>query len=122
MADKEEVKSMFDNVQNLRITDLVAEEFRSDEKLVSLLDFHELGFLAPFLKIQQDMEKQISSPENLLKWIHDNVPKKYHKQSGFISALLHVVLKHIYDVSSVNQGKTYNNFITSSFPTQKYYF
>jgi len=70
-----------------------AECERGDEKLLSTLRSHSLGFLVPMLEIGADLWQQINadpSPANLFRWIMKNVDSKYQHENGFTRALFSV--------------------------------
>ena len=72
---------------------------KSDNKLVKVLEEHQLAFLMPLLSLQKEMEAQLtseaSSPTNFAKWIGDCVEVKFHTNPEFVMALIQVVFKHI---------------------------
>ena len=92
------LKGLFDSA-NIKLMDQMSEENRDDAKLVTVLKDYELSFLMPLLTIRQEMAKQLAAePRNadsLAKWIHENVPSKFHTQADFVVALFSVVFSHI---------------------------
>ena len=71
---------------------------KSDNKLVKVLEEHQLAFLMPLLSLQKEMEAQLTSevnPTNFAKWIGDCVEVKFHTNPEFVMALIQVVFKHI---------------------------
>ena len=101
-SGKAKLKGMFDDSE-IKIADYLPEEHRSDEKLASLLEDHQLSFLMPLLSIQQDMSKQLDAepdnPAGFAKWIKENVDQEYHSQPGFVMGLFNVVVGHIVESS-----------------------
>ena len=96
-SGKDQLVEMF-NSSSIRLMDQLPEKDRTDERLVHILENFELTFLMPLLSIRQDMAKQLShdpNPDNLSKWITDNVESSFYSQPGFILALFDVVFKHI---------------------------
>ncbi|XP_055378882.1 eukaryotic translation initiation factor 4 gamma 2 [Condylostylus longicornis] len=71
---------------------------RNKDRLAEILEDRKLTFLYPLLKVQQEMLKQIQledNPQIFYKWIKTNIDAKYHKDSGFITALMTVILKYV---------------------------
>jgi hypothetical protein len=97
---QEALKDMFDAVPNLKLADHVPESFRTDENLVALLEKAGLSFLMPLLAVRQEMVKHVSSPDNLSKWIAENVSRDFHVKPGFISGLFQVVMGHITEATN----------------------
>merc|ERR1712061_586384 len=90
----------------VKLMDHIPQADKSDNKLVKVLEEHELAFLMPLLSLQKEMEAQLtseaSSPTNFAKWIGDYVEVKFHTNPEFVMALIQVVFKHIVD--STTQG------------------
>ena len=83
----------------VKLMDHIPQADKSDNKLVKVLEEHELAFLMPLLSLQKEMEAQLtseaSSPTNFAKWIGDYVEVKFHTNPEFVMALIQVVFKHI---------------------------
>ena len=83
----------------VKLMDHIPQADKSDDKLVKVLEEHELAFLMPLLSLQKEMEAQLtseaSSPTNFAKWIGDCVEVKFHTNPEFVMALIQVVFKHI---------------------------
>jgi translation initiation factor 4G len=89
----------------VKLMDHIPQADKSDNKLVKVLEEHELAFLMPLLSLQKEMEAQLTSevnPTNFAKWIGDCVEVKFHTNPEFVMALIQVVFKHIVD--STTQG------------------
>lgn len=71
---------------------------RTKERLAEILEDRNLTFLFPLLRIQADLWKQLKAdgdPNNLYKWIKENLDPGHFSDPGFISALATVVVKYI---------------------------
>lgn len=88
---------------------------RTKERLSELLDDRALGFLCPLLRIQAELWKQLEADQNpsaLYKWIKENLEVAHHTDTGFISALVTVVVKYIHQVGGVTTIVVSNPKIT----------
>ncbi|KAM7342315.1 N-acetyltransferase 1, partial [Cochliomyia hominivorax] len=80
---------------------------RNKTRLAEILDDRSLTFLYPLLKVQAEMNKQLTGdpdPTNFYKWIKSNVDAKYYKEEGFLSALMTVVVKYVTSQTSFPEG------------------
>lgn len=71
---------------------------RTKERLAEILEDRSLTFLFPLLRIQADLWKQLKmdgDPNNLYKWIKENVDAVHFTDAGFVNALTTVLIKHI---------------------------
>lgn len=75
---------------------------RTKNRMAEILEDRNLSFLYPLLKLQGELQKQIiadPNPNQLRKWIKDNVDAGCHNDPGFITALMTVLLKYITQVN-----------------------
>lgn len=80
---------------------------KTKEKLGEILEDRDLTFLYPLLRIQGDMWKQLESdpsPTSLYKWIKEKLDPLHHSDTGFINALMTVLLKYITQESTLPPG------------------
>jgi len=86
------------NQSKVNLLQTLPEADRSKDRLSELLDDRSLGFLCPLLRIQAELWKQLEadqSPSALYKWIKENLEPAHHSDTGFISALVTVIVKYI---------------------------
>ncbi|XP_037032809.1 eukaryotic translation initiation factor 4 gamma 2 isoform X2 [Bradysia coprophila] len=103
---KQALTDMF-NQSKVNLMTTMPEPDRSKERMAEILVDRSLSFLYPLLKLQGELQKQIqadSNPNQLFKWIKDNVDVTYHSDPGFITALMTVLLKHITQESTLADG------------------
>lgn len=70
-------------------------------RLAEILEERDLTFLYPPLRIQAELSKQLqadSNPQQFYKWIKENLDSSNFTNSGFINALMTVLLKYITQV------------------------
>ena len=74
---------------------------RTKERMSEILEERGLTFLFPLLRIQSALWKQIQAdpvPHQFYKWIRDTLDPAHQSDSGFINALMTVLLKYISQV------------------------
>ncbi|XP_049543367.1 uncharacterized protein LOC125956003 [Anopheles darlingi] len=74
------------------------ESDRSKDRMAEILEDRNLSFLYPLLRVQSELWKQIqadSNPQQFYKWIKENVEPGCYADSGFITAVMTVLLKYI---------------------------
>lgn len=77
---------------------------RTKERMSEILEERGLTFLFPLLRIQSALWKQIQAdpvPHQFYKWIRDTLDPAHQTDSGFINALMTVLLKYISQVCVV---------------------
>lgn len=75
---------------------------RTKDRMAEILDDRNLSFLYPLLKVQSELWKQIQldpNPAQFYKWIKENVDSTCYADTGFINAMVTVLLKYITQVS-----------------------
>ncbi|XP_004537439.3 eukaryotic translation initiation factor 4 gamma 2, partial [Ceratitis capitata] len=80
---------------------------RNKTRLAEILDDRNLAFLYPLLKVQAEMLKQLTTDPNpaaFYKWIKSNVDAKFYKDTGFINALMTVLVKYITQETTLAEG------------------
>lgn len=85
-------------VSRIDILKCLPECDRTKDRLADILEDRGLSFLYPMLKVQSEMMKEIlqsDSPASFYKWIKGNIDSKYYTESGFVTALMSVLLKFI---------------------------
>lgn len=85
-------------VSRIDIIKCLPECDRNKDRLADILEDRGLSFLYPMLKVQSEMMKEIQqcdSPASFYKWIKGNIDSKYYTDSGFVTALMSVLLKFI---------------------------
>ena len=68
-----------------------AESDRSKERMMEILEDRGLSFMFPLLRVQSDLWKQIRndpSPNNIYKWIKENVKEDLQNNPRFIIILI----------------------------------
>jgi len=91
------------NQSKVNLLQTLPEGDRTKERLSELLDDRGLGFLCPLLRIQAELWKQLEAdqnPSSLYKWIKENLEPAHHTDTGFISALVTVIVKYIHQEAS----------------------
>lgn len=71
-------------------------------RLAEILEERDLTFLYPPLRIQAELAKQLQAdpnPQQFYKWIKENLDATNFTNSGFINALMTILLKYITQVS-----------------------
>lgn len=79
------------------------ESDRTKERLAEILEDRNLTFLFPLLRIQADLWKQLKTdgdPNNLYKWIKENLDPGHFTDAGFVNALATIIIKHITQVNN----------------------
>uniref|UniRef100_A0A2M4BAY8 Eukaryotic translation initiation factor 4 gamma 2 n=1 Tax=Anopheles marajoara TaxID=58244 RepID=A0A2M4BAY8_9DIPT len=74
------------------------ESDRSKDRMAEILEDRNLSFLYPLLRVQSELWKQIqsdSNPQQFYKWIKENVEPGCYADSGFITAVMTVLLQYI---------------------------
>lgn len=74
---------------------------RTKERMSEILEERGLTFLFPLLRIQSALWKQIQAdpvPHQFYKWIKETLDPAHQSDSGFINALMTVLLKYISQV------------------------
>jgi len=95
--DKIELTKMFDD-SKINLLNTLPKTDRTKERMADILEERELSFLFPLLKIQAEMAKQLQvNPDagKFFEWIKDHVNPNYHTSSGFITALMVVIVKFV---------------------------
>lgn len=103
---KDQLEEKF-RISKVDLMNCLPEADRNKTRLAEILDDRSLTFLYPLLKVQAEMNKQLTSdpdPTNFYKWIKANVDAKYYKEEGFISALMTVVVKYVTSQTSFPEG------------------
>lgn len=98
---KQELTNVF-NQSKVNILQTLPQGDRTKERLSELLDDRDLAFLCPLLRIQAELWKQLEVDQNptaLYKWIKDNLDPAHHTDTGFVSALVTVIVKYINQVN-----------------------
>lgn len=84
--------------QNIKLMDQLPPNLRTEEQLGEQLEQRQLSFLVPILAIKADMWRQLESDRNsasFLQWINNTIPENNRMETGFISALITTIMKHI---------------------------
>lgn len=69
--------------------------------MMEILDDRGLSFLFPLLRVQNDLWKQFKvdpSPNNIYKWIKDNVDIKLYTNPAFINILMTKLVRILFCV------------------------
>uniref|UniRef100_A0A182P600 Eukaryotic translation initiation factor 4 gamma 2 n=1 Tax=Anopheles epiroticus TaxID=199890 RepID=A0A182P600_9DIPT len=75
---------------------------RTKDRMAEILEDRNLNFLYPLLRVQAELWKQIQSdanPQQFYKWIKENVESSCYAETGFIVAIITVLLKYIHQES-----------------------
>lgn len=89
------------NESKVNLMSSLPEADRTKDRMAEILEDRNLSFLYPLLKLQGELQKQIQTdpnPQSLYKWIKDNVEPVCYNDSGFITALMNVILKYVTQV------------------------
>lgn len=85
----------------INLMSTLPEADRTKDRMAEILEDRNLSFLYPLLKLQGELQKQIQvdpNPQQLYKWIKDNVDAVCYIDPGFIQALMNVILKYVTQV------------------------
>lgn len=105
VMDKQELAELF-NASKVNLMSQLPEADRTKERLAEILEHRDLTFLYPLLRIQAELAKQLQvdpQPTQFYKWIKDNLEPSCYADTGFINALMTVLLKHMMqEAGSIN--------------------
>lgn len=90
------------NASKINLMNTLPEADRTKDRMAEILDDRKLNFLAPLLRIESELWKQIQAdaqPQTFYKWIKENVDPQRYTDPGFITALMTVLLRFITQVS-----------------------
>ena len=91
---------------NIKLTDQLPTNMRTEEQLGEQLEQRQLSFLVPLLAIKADMWKQLeTNPDSasFLAWVLDAVPEDNRKDPSFISALIASVVRYIAEQTTLKE-------------------
>jgi len=91
---------------NIKLTDHLPTNMRTEEQLGEQLEQRQLSFLVPLLAIKADMWKQLeTNPDSagFLAWVLDAVPEGNRKDPSFISALIASVVRFIAEQTTLKE-------------------
>jgi len=91
---------------NIKLTDQLPTNMRTEELLGEQLEQRQLSFLVPLLAIKADMWKQLESKPDcasFLAWVLAAVPEENRKDHSFISALIASVVRHIAEQTTLKE-------------------
>lgn len=102
---------------NIKLTDMLPTNMRTEEQLGEQLEQRQLSFLVPLLAIKADMWRQLESGPDcagFLAWVLEAVPENNRKDPSFISALIASVVRHIAEQTTLKDtaGKTPEKEVT----------
>jgi len=101
---------------NIKLTDQLPTNMRTEEQLGEQLEQRQLSFLVPLLAIKADMWKQLESKPDcasFLAWVLAAVPEENRKDHSFISALIASVVRHIAEQTTLkDENKTPEKEVT----------
>jgi len=103
--NKENTLAMFKE-SNLKLTDQLPTNMRTEELLGEQLEKRQLSFLVPLLAIKADMWRQLESkPDSasFLAWVTAAVPEINRKDPSFISALITSVVRYIGEQTTLRE-------------------
>lgn len=112
LKGKTDLTELFNNNKINLLTHL-PENDRTKERLAEILEERDLTFLYPLLRIQAELSKQLQedpNPQVFYKWIKENLDPVNYTDSGFINALVTVLLKYITQVSIIRTNIVFMNF------------
>ncbi|KAJ1530338.1 hypothetical protein ONE63_005252 [Megalurothrips usitatus] len=95
------------NDSKINLMSTLPEIDRTKERMSEILDERSLTFLFPLLRIQSALWKQIQAdpvPHQFYKWIKETLDPAHQSDSGFINALMTVLLKYISQESTLAEG------------------
>lgn len=91
---------------NIKLTDHLPTNMRTEEQLGEQLEQRQLSFLVPLLAIKADMWKQLeTNPDSasFLAWVLEAVPEGNRKDPSFISALIASVVRYITEQTTLKE-------------------
>ncbi|KAG5886033.1 hypothetical protein JTB14_000013 [Gonioctena quinquepunctata] len=103
---KSELSELF-NKSKINLMTQLPENDKTKERLTEILEERDLTFLYPLLRIQADLTRQLQTdpnPQSFYKWIKENLEPSNFNDSGFINALMTVLLKYITQESTAAGG------------------
>uniref|UniRef100_A0A6B2EBA2 Eukaryotic translation initiation factor 4 gamma 2 n=1 Tax=Phlebotomus kandelakii TaxID=1109342 RepID=A0A6B2EBA2_9DIPT len=106
MLGRQGLMEMF-NKSKVDIMVSLPEADRTKDRMAEILDDRNLGFLYPLLKVQSELWKQIQldpNPQQFYKWIKENVDVSCYADTGFIQAMMTVLLKYITQETTMADG------------------
>jgi len=106
LKDKDSTLAMFKE-SNIKLTDQLPTNMRTEEQLGEQLEQRQLSFLVPLLAIKADMWRQLEAKPNtasFLAWVTSTVPENNRKDPSFISALLASVVRYIGEETTLKDG------------------
>ncbi|CAO1427783.1 unnamed protein product [Diamesa serratosioi] len=95
------------NVSKINLMNTLPEADRTKDRMAEILDDRKLNFLAPLLRIESELWKQIQTdaqPQTFYKWIKENVDSQRYTDPGFITALMTVLLRYISQETTFPEG------------------
>lgn len=95
------------NDSKINLMSTLPEADRTKERMSEILEERGLTFLFPLLRIQSALWKQIEAdpnPTQFYKWIKETLDPSHQSDSGFINALMTVLLKYISQESTLAEG------------------
>jgi len=104
--NKDKTLDMFKE-SNIKLTDQLPTNMRTEELLGEQLEKRQLSFLVPLLAIKADMWKQLETKpasSSFLAWVTAAVPETNRKDPSFISALIASVVRHIGEKTTLKEG------------------
>jgi len=91
---------------NIKLTDQLPTNMRTEEQLAEQLEQRQLSFLVPLLAIKADMWRQLETKPDcasFLVWVLDAVPEANRKDPSFISALIASVVRYIAEETTLKE-------------------
>ncbi|XP_026283056.1 eukaryotic translation initiation factor 4 gamma 2 isoform X1 [Frankliniella occidentalis] len=107
---KAEITKLF-NDSKINLMSTLPDVDRTKERMSEILEERGLTFLFPLLRIQSALWKQIQAdpvPTQFYKWIKETLDPAHQTDSGFINALMTVLLKYISQESTLGEGSDPN--------------
>jgi len=106
LAVKDETKLLAKVKESgIKLLDQLPSNCRTEEQLGQELEKRQLSFLEPLLAIKADLWRQLeggnSKPSSFLVWVQNAVPKDHMGDTGFVSALVSAVVRHISESSTL---------------------